>query len=830
MATIDIFNLSPRDFNLQMQEEAMYRTPAELDELRREYRNRNSMAGKLMGLLAPEEGKRRSTFLPVDAPQGMSIFDALRSGQATPAVPQGLVDLITGGTRGVESAREYAQGVPPRADALNDALAMSGLAMTGGGLAASTLRPKKPSLPSAPKERGDMILNMLKEGDAANITDDMFDMGDSVKTTQLNQYLFENYDLPMDAESRAQRLFQMGYRREGMHGTSKETAGTTETPDILAFQPSTAGSYGRGVYVDPVRDGDIGVSRYYAEPRGREAGTSGTYYPLLTKGKLIEKGSYDDEYFQALDDVAKANPKESDQARATTEDAMNRLAEQRVSEQGFAGVGGAGEYTIFDPANIRSRSARADPRLAHLSNIMAANASKSTGLLTSSAADLRRQANIERFGYDPNETPEVDTSYRGGHQPAGPQDENPVRLDDVTISTTGEQAGYPSDFYSSQGQRQYAQGPRFADDEFGLSNQQSYRAIQAARGNPDAEVTIYRGVPNEESITSINAGDFVTLSPKYAELHASSGYGPRGEDAGKVISQKVKVKDVYFAGDDVNEFGYFPDTTAANASKSTGLLTTAASEAQDMAKRILELRAEGRASEVTDEMMAQADPQYMFANTPLPMDEASRMARAEAAGFEGDLFHGGKGGYDIMRTDAGTGKTSGTGAFLTPSNKLAETYSPVVDGSVYPLMSRSSAPIVNADMQNWNNIESPVYAFDPKTMDDIEVIDEYGRASTDDIAREARKISEAIEIQDVSDRGPRAWGMTQYPAVSNVRVEYNPANIRSRFARFDPEFAHLSNLSAANVSPLGGLLAQSGVSDKQAERIEEYLRRRGLLD
>ena len=452
------------------------------------------------------------------------------------------------------------------------------------------------------------------------------------------------------------------------------------------------------------------------------------------------------------------------------------------------------------------------------------------GAVGANAADLRRQANIDRFGYDPNEAPEVDTSYRGGHQPVGPQDENPVRLDDVTISTTGEQAGYPSDFYSSQGQRQYAQGPRFEDDEFGLSNQQSYRAIQAARGNPDAEVTIYRGVPNEESITSINSGDFVTLSPKYAELHASSGYGPRGEDAGKVISQKVKVKDVYFAGDDVNEFGYFPDTTAANASKSAGLLTTAASEAQDMAKRILDLRAQGRASEVTDEMMAQADPQYMFANTPLPMDEASRMARAEAAGFKGDLFHGGKGGYDIMRTDAGTGKTSGTGAFLTPSNKLAETYSPVVDGSVYPLMSRSSAPIVNADMQNWNNIESPVYAFDPKTMDDIEVIDEYGRASTDDIAREARKISEAIEIQDVSDRGPRAWGMTQYPAVSNVRVEYNPANIRSRSARFDPEFAHLSNLSAANASPLGGLLAQSGVSDKQAERIEEYLRRRGLLD
>jgi hypothetical protein len=667
MATIDIFNLSPRDFNLQMQEEAMYRTPAELDELRREYRNRNSMAGKLMGLLAPEEGKRRSTFLPVDAPQGMSIFDALRSGQATPAVPQGLVDLITGGTRGVESAREYAQGVPPRADALNDALAMSGLAMTGGGLAASTLRPTKPSLPSAPKERGDMILNMLKEGEAANITDDMFDMGDSVKTTQLNQYLFENYDLPMDAESRAQRLFQMGYRREGMHGTSKETAGTTETPDILAFRPSTAGAYGRGVYVDPVRDGDIGASRYYAEPRGREAGTSGTYYPLLTKGKLIEKGSYDDEYFKALDDVAKANPKESDQARATTEDAMNRLAEQRVSEQGFAGVGGAGEYTIFDPANIRSRSARADPRLAHLSDIM-----------------------------------------------------------------------------------------------------------------------------------------------------------------------------------------------AANASKSAGLLTTAASEAQDMAKRILELRAEGRASEVTDEMMAQADPQYMFANTPLPMDEASRMARAEAAGFDvsNPVFHGGASGIKAMDADVSEGKDFDTGVWTTSDRYNANRYAgsrtegaPKINdqqnwsiyddrGSVYPLLAKTSGyGETNFRGRNWGDApEGAIIRGGGQPSQRISEVREDWRAwpYTSEAVRAARDTGRSgLVIKDVVDIGPNFPYKDHIGLGSEISddvVAIDPSTLRSRFARFDPEFAHLSNLSAANVSPLGGLLAQSGVSDKQAERIEEYLRRRGLLD
>jgi|14BtaG_2_1085337.scaffolds.fasta_scaffold29411_2 hypothetical protein len=183
------------------------------------------------------------------------------------------------------------------------------------------------------------------------------------------------------------------------------------------------------------------------------------------------------------------------------------------------------------------------------------------GYVKPTAAELRREANIQKFGYDPNEVSQtVDTSYRGGHQPRGPQSENPVRLDDITKSTTGERAGYPSDFYSSNGSKYYAPGPRFSGDEYGMANKESYSAIIKAKGSPDAEVTMYRAVPNEDSITSINEGDFVTLSPTYAKLHGAEGYGPRGNDAGKVISQKVKVKDLYFAGDDVNEFGYFPNS------------------------------------------------------------------------------------------------------------------------------------------------------------------------------------------------------------------------------------------------------------------------------
>lgn len=187
-----------------------------------------------------------------------------------------------------------------------------------------------------------------------------------------------------------------------------------------------------------------------------------------------------------------------------------------------------------------------------------AMAGRAAGEAKPSAAELRRQANIQRFGYDPNEAPS-DTSYRMQHQPTGPEGGEGIRLDDLTKNISGEQAGYPEDFYSPKGQKIYAQGPSFKGDEYGLANQESYKIIKSVRGNPDAEVTMYRAVPNEDAITTINPGDFVTLSPTYAKLHAASGYGRSGNEAGKVLEQKVKVRDIYWDGNDVNEFGYFPE-------------------------------------------------------------------------------------------------------------------------------------------------------------------------------------------------------------------------------------------------------------------------------
>ena len=75
---------------------------------------------------------------------------------------------------------------------------------------------------------------------------------------------------------------------------------------------------------------------------------------------------------------------------------------------------------------------------------------------------------------------------------------------------------------------------------------ESWQVLQKIKDNPEAEVTLYRaGAKNE-----LNSGDWVTFSKDYAKQSL--------EGSEKVHSFKAKAKDVIFAGDDINEFGYYP--------------------------------------------------------------------------------------------------------------------------------------------------------------------------------------------------------------------------------------------------------------------------------
>jgi hypothetical protein len=79
----------------------------------------------------------------------------------------------------------------------------------------------------------------------------------------------------------------------------------------------------------------------------------------------------------------------------------------------------------------------------------------------------------------------------------------------------------------------------------GLTGEQtSLNILKNVRGNPEAEITIYRGVP--KGVKTINEGDWVTLDPKMAAEY------------GNVVSKKVKVKDITTWPDSLVEFGYYP--------------------------------------------------------------------------------------------------------------------------------------------------------------------------------------------------------------------------------------------------------------------------------
>lgn len=122
------------------------------------------------------------------------------------------------------------------------------------------------------------------------------------------------------------------------------------------------------------------------------------------------------------------------------------------------------------------------------------------------------------------------TSYQMSHRPS-----EGVSAFDLTEKVNGEQM-IPKDMYTQwYGSRGTA------------TDLESISVLKKIKGKPEADVTIYRASPKE----SFNEGDWVTFSKKYAQEHA------KGNNT-KVFSKVVKAKDVRWAMDDVNEFGYFP--------------------------------------------------------------------------------------------------------------------------------------------------------------------------------------------------------------------------------------------------------------------------------
>jgi hypothetical protein len=226
-------------------------------------------------------------------------------------------------------------------------------------------------------------------------------------------------------------------------------------------------------------------------------------------------------------------------------------------------------------------------------------------------------------------------------------------------------------------------------------------------------------------------------------------------------------------------------------SKSMGALPDARNAAEDMARQILELRNAGRADEVTEEMMSAADDPYMYANTPLDMSEAARMSRADEMGFDVDnvSYHGtkvasldkfdpefmkqGLGGKVLYSTDTPLIASDYAGGDL-PYNEFIERGS-----GVLPLFLRGKRKAMPAA----------------------------------DLAKGENKYFENVKenIQTAKNKGFSGMDLqTTDPTGAKVQTTFDLADVRSKFARFDPEFRNLRNLSASILSAIGfsGLAAR----------------------
>ncbi len=289
---------------------------------------------------------------------------------------------------------------------------------------------------------------------------------------------------------------------------------------------------------------------------------------------------------------------------------------------------------------------------------------------------------------------------------------------------------------------------------------------------------------------------------------------------------------------------------AANASKSTGLLSVA-SDVAERGDQILNMLKSGRADDITDSMFDMRDlakntqlNQYLFENYDLPMDKASRMARAREMGFDVDnvFYHGTDADFLSASADMGAVDRYKTGFYSSDNPNIAETYAPRDGGKIIPVLTRNDPDmIIDAKGSNWNQLEFDLptyssqmgdedlysYFFNMFADNDMEPL------NTNAIARQRRfEGDSSVMFENLVDRGGvYPYGDTSlanFP--SNIRTDFYPSSLRSKFARFDPRLRNNENLLAANASPISGILAQSGVSENQAQRIEDYLRKRGLLD
>jgi len=255
---------------------------------------------------------------------------------------------------------------------------------------------------------------------------------------------------------------------------------------------------------------------------------------------------------------------------------------------------------------------------------------------------------------------------------------------------------------------------------------------------------------------------------------------------------------------------YDPNTLGSNAANAMQDVAT-----KTPAQNIARLLREGRASEVTDDMMGALSPNDSMelmrlyeagaTGADMPMDTASRMARAEGMRFDtgAPLYHGTAAdfqAFDNRKTGTNDAGLWGRGHYLAASPETATSYA---------LREGDGAMIVPAQAVIQNTM--------PVTTGSDLITRLPDGTNTRDLTGPNL---DGVRIRDIA-KSSGFDGVTQFRPDGNIgdTVAFDPRNIRSRFARFDPRLSHLANLNAgvagAGAVGLGALAMQPSQAQSQ---------------
>jgi hypothetical protein len=358
---------------------------------------------------------------------------------------------------------------------------------------------------------------------------------------------------------------------------------------------------------------------------------------------------------------------------------------------------------------------------------------------------------------------------------------------------------YPDDLYSANGRRYYGTGDDTIDGP-------AFDVIRSMEANPNKMITIYRSVEKGAS-GKINPGDWVTTVRKYAKDHGEANIG--GDY--KIIKKTVAARDIFTDGNSIAEWGYSPQPMLPSH---RGAYTEDLKRIPGEWKPVygtdddlppIKGMGFGAGTPKTPQQAVRFEtpgsPEYEAAVAKgLDMSQAGRMGRAKEMGFDTEtvLYHGTPDSRGIMETGFKTVKEKfgvkdpDRVYFFAENKKVADTYADDRRAFDYQNATAETIPVYlksrNPKIVDWGG-----RPFRGKEKDGS------GFAIRDYIDQARADGHDSVIIRNVID----TYDGKGKP--STIRAVFDPSNIRSVNAAFDPEKSGSSTLlAAAPFAAVGG--------------------------